>query len=132
MGQGMLIDKEYNWRGKTILIAEDEDINYLFIERVLMSTNATLVRANDGQKAIDIVNSNPNIDLILMDIRMPDVNGIEAAEAIKKIRPQLPVIAHTCYEKDFILDDYPLAHFDGFICKPVNINKLLEMVDRLI
>ena len=62
MGQGMLIDKEYNWRGKTILIAEDEEINYLFIERVLMSTNATLVRADNGQNAIDIVNSNPNID----------------------------------------------------------------------
>ena len=132
MGQGMLIDKEYNWRGKTILIAEDEEINYLFIERVLMSTNATLVRADNGQNAIDIVNSNPNIDLILMDIRMPNVNGIEATEAIKKIRPQLPVIAQTCYEKDLILEDYPQAHFDGFICKPVNINKLFEMVDRLI
>lgn len=127
----MLIDKEYNWRGKTILIAEDEDINYMFVERVLLATNVTLVRANNGQHAIDIVNSNPNINLVLMDIRMPDVNGIEAAEAIKKIRPELPVVAQTCYEKDLILDDYPKAHFDGFICKPVNINKLLEIIDHL-
>ena len=77
------------------------------------------------------MNSNPNINLVLMDIRMPDVNGIEAAEAIKKIRPELPVVAQTCYEKDLILDDYPQAHFDGFICKPVNINKLFEIIDHL-
>lgn len=128
----MLIDKEYNWRGKTILIAEDEEINYLFLERVLMSTNATLVRASNGQAAIDIVNSNPNISLILMDIRMPDINGVEATESIKKLRPALPVVAQTCYENEMNLDDYPHAHFDGFVSKPVNINKLLEIIDKLI
>ena len=67
----MLIDKEYNWRGKTILIAEDEEINYMFLERVLMSANATLVRATNGQAAIDIVNSNPNINLILAATPIP-------------------------------------------------------------
>ncbi len=128
----MLIDKEYNWRGKTILIAEDEEINYMFLERVLMSTNATLVRASNGQAAIDIVNSNPNITLILMDIRMPDVNGVEATESIKKLRPSLPVIAQTCYENEMNLADYPNVHFDGFVSKPVNINKLLEIIDKLI
>lgn len=128
----MLIDKEYNWRGKTILIAEDEEINYLFIERILMSTNATLIRATNGKFAIDIVNSNPNINLILMDIRMPDINGIEATEEIKKIRPALPIIAQTCYESDLDLASMPDARFDGFVSKPVNINILLEMIDRLI
>ena len=128
----MLIDKEYNWRGKTILIAEDEEINYMFLERVLMSANATLVRATNGQAAIDIVNSNPNINLILMDIRMPGINGIEATESIKKMRPTIPVVAQTCYENEINLADYPNTHFDGFVSKPVNINKLLEMIDRLI
>jgi CheY-like chemotaxis protein len=128
----MLIDKEYNWRGKTILIAEDEEINYMFLERVLMSANVTLVRAANGQAAIDIASNNPNINLILMDIRMPDIDGLEATEAIKKARPNLPVIAQTCYESEMNLSDYPNVHFDGFVSKPVNINKLLEMIDRLI
>ena len=128
----MLIDKEYNWRGKTILIAEDEEMNYMFVERVLMSTNATLVRASNGQNAIDIASNNPAINLILMDIRMPGVNGAEAAETIKKSRPNLPIIAQTCYENEINLDDIQSAHFDGFISKPVNINKLLEVIDRLI
>ena len=128
----MLIDKEYNWRGKTILIAEDEEINYMFVERVLMSTNATLVRASNGQNAIDIASNNPAINLILMDIRMPGINGAEAAETIKKSRPNLPIIAQTCYENEINLDDIQSAHFDGFISKPVNINKLLEVIDRLI
>ncbi len=128
----MLIDKEYDWRGKTILIAEDEEINYLFIERVLMSTNATLIRATNGKFAIDIVNSNPDINLILMDIRMPDINGIEATEEIKKVRPNLPIIAQTCYECDLDLASMPDVKFDGFVSKPVNISILLEMADRLL
>lgn len=128
----MLIDKEYNWQGKTIMIAEDEEINYLFIERVLMATNATLVRATNGKSAIDIASNNPNINLILMDIRMPDVNGIEATETIKNSRPNLPIIAQTCYESEMNLADYPTVHFDGFISKPVNISKLLELIDKLI
>lgn len=128
----MLIDKEYDWRGKTILIAEDEEINYLFLERILMSTNATLIRATNGRFAIDIVNSNPNVNLILMDIRMPDINGIEATKEIKKIRPSLPIIAQTCYESDLDMASMPDAEFDGFVSKPVNISILLEMIDRMI
>lgn len=128
----MLIDKEYNWRGKIILIAEDEEINYLFLERVLMSTNATLIRATNGKFAIDIVSSNPNISLILMDIRMPDINGIEATKEIKKIHPNLPIIAQTCYESDLDLSALPEARFDGFVSKPVNISIMLEMIDRLL
>ncbi len=128
----MLIDKEYSWRGKTILIAEDEEINYMFMERVLMATNATLIRATNGKFAIDIASNNPSIDLILMDIRMPEVNGIEASEKIKKIRPELPIIAQTCYESDLGISNIPNLKFDGFISKPVNINVLLEMIDKLL
>lgn len=128
----MLIDKEYNWRGKTIMIAEDEEINYMFMERILMSTNATLIRAANGKIAIDIINSNPEINLILMDIRMPDMNGIEATKAIKELRPEIPIIAQTCYENELDTEAIPGVKFDGFISKPANINVLFEMVDRLL
>lgn len=128
----MLIDKEYNWRGKTIMIAEDEEINYMFMERILMSTNATLIRATNGKIAIDIINSNPEINLILMDIRMPDINGIEATKAIKALRPEIPIIAQTCYENELDTESIPGVKFDGFISKPANINVLFEMIDRLL
>lgn len=128
----MLIDKEYNWQGKIVLIAEDEEINYMFVERVLKPTGATIIRALDGKEAVDIVASRSDIDLILMDIRMPNLNGIEAAEAIRKTRPNILIIAQTCYETDIDLSSITTVKFDGFISKPVNVNTMLTMIDRLL
>ena len=85
------------WNGKIILIAEDEIVNYMFLEVLLEETGATLIHAPDGQIAIDNVKSNSKIDLVLMDIKMPNVNGLDATKQIKAIRPQLPVIAQTAY-----------------------------------
>lgn len=125
----MLINKEYDWQNKCILIAEDEEINYMFIEKILEGTGAKLLRAINGKQAVDIVNKG-NVDLVLMDIRMPEMDGIEAAKIIKTTNPSMPIIAQTCHESDIDQSQISGTHFDGFISKPININKLIEMVDR--
>ena len=126
----MLINKEYDWQNKCILIAEDEEINYMFIEKILEGTGATLLRATNGRQAVDIVNGDRKVDLVLMDIRMPEMDGIEAAKLIKTSKPNLPIIAQTCHESELDQTQIAGTHFDGFISKPININKLIEMVDR--
>ena len=123
-----MIDEEYNWKGKKILFTEDEEINYLFLE--LAPTNVTIVRACNGREAIDMAVGDSKIDLVLMDIRMPEINGIDATIEIRKQRPNLPVIAHTCYDTDLNLSSLPNVKFDGFISKPVNISKMMRLINQ--
>lgn len=127
-----MIDTDYNWRNKKILITEDEEINYLFLERVLAPTNVTIERACNGKEAIDMACSDSSIDLVLMDIRMPEINGIDATIEIRKKRPDLPIIAHTCYDTDLNLSSLPNVKFDGFISKPVNIGKMMRLINQYI
>ncbi|HYW97430.1 MAG TPA: response regulator [Bacteroidales bacterium] len=117
-----------NWEDKVILIVEDEEINYLYIETLLQKTGAQVMHAWNGQQAIDIVKDNPSLDLVLMDIKMPIMDGYRATEYIKQFRPGLPVIAQTAYtlgdDKLKCLD----AGCDDYVSKPIRRNILYEII----
>ena len=90
----------FNWEGKNFLIAEDVESNYLFLERVLKRTHATIIWAQNGQEAVDVFKQHLNtipIDFVLMDIQMPVLNGLEATKIIKQIQHDIPVIAQTAF-----------------------------------
>jgi CheY-like chemotaxis protein len=116
----------------TILIAEDDNINFLLFQKIMQDKNYKILRAVNGQEAVDICISNPNIGLVLMDIKMPVMNGFEALEKIKAIRPDLIVVAQTAYssieDKEKILQ----AGFYGYITKPVNREKLFELINQVL
>jgi CheY-like chemotaxis protein len=122
----------YDFSGKKILIAEDERTNYLFLEALLKRTNAILIWAETGKTALDAVQKDSAIDLVLMDIKMPEMNGYEATHEIKKIRPLLPIIAQTAYalagEKEKILS----AGCDDYLSKPIMGKVLLEKIDNYL
>ncbi|HYX09569.1 MAG TPA: PAS domain S-box protein [Bacteroidales bacterium] len=124
-------ERERFWHGKTILIAEDEDANYLFLEEVLLPTGLTIVRANDGMHAIEHVHIHKP-DLILMDVKMPRLNGLDATRQIKNKLPDIPIIAQTAYamqeEKDLILD----AGCDGYVIKPIDRKKLMWTIAEFL
>ena len=86
-----------NFEDKTILIAEDEDNNFIFLQEVLYPTKVNIVRAKTGIQAVHIVKSQPEIALVLMDIKMPEMNGYQATTIIKEMKPKLPVVAQTAY-----------------------------------
>jgi CheY-like chemotaxis protein len=119
-----------SWEGKLFLIAEDDKFSYKFLEGFLKQTKADVLRACDGREAVDICRSSPNIDLVLMDIQMPEMNGIVATEEIKKFNKSIPIIAQTANavneEKLRCLE----AGCDDFITKPVNIAELFEKIDK--
>jgi len=122
------IRTNYNWEGRLFLIAEDDKFSYKFLEGFLKQTKAGVMHASDGRQAVEICRNNSNIDLVLMDIQMPEMNGLAATEEIKKFNRTLPVIAQTANaiseERTRCLN----AGCDDFISKPVNINELYEKI----
>lgn len=121
-----------DWTDKTILIAEDEDSNYLYLEAVLQKTGAKLIWARNGEEAIDACKQGEPIDLVLMDLQMPNINGYQAREAIKGIFPNTPQIAQTAFA---MADDEKRAMdagFDAYISKPIRKNNLLALVGRFL
>lgn len=110
-----------------LLIAEDDEVNFLFYKSFLGS-RLQLLRAKTGQEAIDLIKSNPNVDAVLMDMKMPIMNGYDAIKAIKKLKPHLPIIAQTAYampeDKKKALD----AGADDYISKPINRRHLLDKI----
>jgi signal transduction histidine kinase/ActR/RegA family two-component response regulator len=117
---------------KTILVAEDEDTNYAFIKEVLISRGYKILRAKNGKEAIDLSISHPDIDLILMDIRMPVKNGNESASEIARIKPQIPIIAQTAFGFSGESNYKSGRHFAGYLTKPFTSEQLVSVVNKYI
>ncbi|MGM0496605.1 MAG: PAS domain-containing hybrid sensor histidine kinase/response regulator [Bacteroidota bacterium] len=117
---------------KTILVAEDDIMNFLLVREFLIDTDADVQHAENGQKAVDLCKELNNVDLVIMDIKMPVLDGIEALKKIKKQNPNIPIIAFTAhaYEKD--KQKLLKQGFDEYISKPVKQKELLEMMGNLI
>ena len=124
--------KNINWKDMVILVAEDEDVNYKFIETILHKTQAQVLRAKTGIEAIDLCKKIGQINIVLMDIKMPVMNGFEACAEIKKIRPDLPVIAQTAYtSQDEILKGEEAGCVD-YITKPIDIRQLIHKINLYV
>ncbi len=121
----------YNWPDKTILIAEDEDSNFSYFKVLLSNTKAKILRAKDGKDAVDICQKN-KIDLILMDIKMPEMDGVEATGLIKKQLPDIPVIAQSAYlaSADFMFTTRNI--FNDILEKPISAPKILTMISKYL
>ena len=120
------------WKDRVILIAEDEDMNYRFLEAVLQKTQTQILRAKTGREAVELCKNISKIDLVLMDIKMPEMNGFDATREIKKLRPSLPVIAQTAYAAQDELIKCQQSGCDDIITKPIDINLLLKKITDLI
>src|SRR6056297_3044542 len=89
--------ENHNWSDRAILIAEDEKINYLFLKAVFEKSGARILWARNGQEAIDICQDHQGVDLVLMDLKMPVVDGNEATRQIKNNNPGIKIIAQTSF-----------------------------------
>jgi len=120
------------YKTKSFLIAEDEEINYLFLEELLKTTGAELYWAANGAEAVKQIEDHPEIDLILMDIKMPVMNGYEATQIIRKKNSKVKIIATTAYA--FVEDREKVmsAGCDSYISKPINIQLLMAEIQKLL
>lgn len=118
--------------GMTVLLAEDDRTNHELVVHLLEEFGVTVIRAENGKQAEEFVAANRNIDMfvVLMDIKMPVMDGIEACTRIKKMDSNIPVIAVTAYaqasDKERIAD----AGFDGFLSKPINRSVLISLLSK--
>lgn len=129
---GKELKNKYNWQGKKILIVEDDEMSYVYLKEILKSTQVDIIHAKNGREAIEMFESDPDIDLVLMDIKLPEMDGYEATSKIKQLRPDVPVVAQTAYA---MADDHQKilqVGCDEYITKPINRRKLLQTVDALI
>lgn len=115
-----------------ILIAEDEELNYLYIQTVLKPSGYHLIHAVNGEEAVNLCRQNPEIALLLMDIKMPVMNGVEATKLIREFRPELPIIATTAYAQTGDEHRFLEVGCNAYIAKPINKKKLLSLIRKYV
>jgi len=115
-----------------ILIAEDVESNFLYLNAVLSKIDSEIIWAKNGREALDIFSKTPDIDLILMDLQMPEMNGYEATKVIKSLNPTIPIIAQTAFamaeDRAKALD----AGCDEYLAKPIRSKDLLNIVEKFL
>ena len=113
-------------KGKKILIVEDDQSSRLYLNKILERAGVVIMNAGDGQEAVDAAINNPDIDIILMDIQLPVLDGYSALIKIREVRKDIVVIAQTAYgllgDKEKILN----AGFDDYIIKPILSQNLID------
>lgn len=119
-------------KDRKILIVEDDFSSRLYLNKILEKTGAILLNAGDGGEAVRMVISNPEIEVILMDIQLPVMDGYMAAEKIREIRNDMIIIAQTAYGLLGDRQRIAQAGFNDFLLKPILSNKLLEKLSALM
>ena len=120
--------KTINWRNKKCLLVDDNKDILLYLKRILIDTGITILTARTGIEAVEFVKSDPAIDIVLLDIQMPQMNGIEATKEIKKLRHNLPVIAQTAFAYEDDIDLILATGCDACLIKPIRREHLMTVM----
>lgn len=121
-----------DWSDKIILLADDEDLSYILISGLLSSTGANLIRVKDGRQALNTIKENKNIDIVLMDINMPELDGVNATIEIRKFNKDLPIIVITSMGSAEKKHECKEAGCNNFITKPPQMRELISKIGEFI
>lgn len=127
-----MINATPNWSEKRILIVEDEEINQIFFRTALRLTGANLVFANNGLEGVEKALGSNVVDCILMDIRMPVMDGYEAMRRIKEVNPNIPIVVQTAYAMTMDRDKAYTEGCDDFISKPIRLEILYSILAKYL
>lgn len=124
--------KPVDWSSRKCLLVDDNKDVLIYLNRILIDTGVTILLARSGVEAIELVRTTPDIDVVLLDMQMPEMNGIEATKEIRKIRKDLPIIAQTAFvfedDKDIIIE----AGCDACLIKPIRKDHLLTVMSSFV
>lgn len=121
-----------NWEDKTILIAEDTDTNYMLIEAILKKTKVKLDWVKDGGAVFDYLSTHESPDLVLLDIRMPIMNGYEVLKRLTEENFDKPVIALTAYAMREDTEKIKQSGFDDHIPKPFKLDIFFNVINKYL
>ena len=129
----MIPSMSVDWSNRTILIAEDDEISFKYLSLILSrKTGVNVLWAINGQMAVDFCREYDHIDLVLMDIQLPVIDGIEAIKQIKSFRSALPIIVHTANAYGEECERSFEAGCDEYVTKPANFQHLLYKIENLL
>ncbi|MCU4175433.1 response regulator [Carboxylicivirga sp. N1Y90] len=120
-----------NWEDKVILVVEDVDTNKIFFDAALRKTNAKILWAKDGKEAITLFQAN-RIDLVLMDLQLPIMDGYTATREIKKIDAEIPIIAQTAHVMSGEREKCLEAGCDDYLPKPIRLQILMDTLSKYL
>jgi CheY-like chemotaxis protein/anti-sigma regulatory factor (Ser/Thr protein kinase) len=121
---------QLNLKEETLLVAEDDEINYLYIRQIFKGTGFEILRAKNGKEAVEICEKNDRISIILMDIKMPVMNGYEAIKLIREIRPDVKIIAQTAFALNDEKEKALKVGCNDYISKPFRKDQLLALIAK--
>jgi len=116
----------------TVLIAEDEEFNYLFVEELLIKHSIYSLHAKDGLQAVELCRNNPQLKLVVMDLRMPELDGYEATVQIREFRPDLPIIALTSFALPPDIQKSTKYNFNAYLTKPLDHKKFSALIGEYL
>jgi len=123
-------DGKYLWPGKTILVAEDVESNYQLIEAILKDTGVKIVHVTDGIELLEKIHDGIKFDLVLLDLKMPRMGGVNAMKIIRESHKDVPIIVQTAYDQTNHRDQCKESGCNEFLVKPLRKKELLEMVNK--
>jgi signal transduction histidine kinase/DNA-binding response OmpR family regulator len=126
------ISSTHNWSHKTMLVVEDDETNAMYLNEIFRKTGVQILNAYTGAEALDIYEKNPRINLVLMDIRLPDTNGLHLTRLFKNRNPYLIIIAQTAYASNVDIQDCLDAGCNDYISKPILSERLFELIDKYL
>ena len=121
---------QYDWKNKSILIVEDDHANMLFLTKLLAKTNVNYHEALDGKTALNLFKTHEDIDLVLMDIRLPDTNGYDLTNIFKIIREDVKIIAQTAFAMEEDRIRCLKAGCDDYVPKPIDKELLMNKIKK--
>ncbi len=128
----LMVQQPIDWSYKKCLLVDDNKDVLIYLNRILVDTGVSVITARSGFEAIELIKAIPDIDVVLLDMQMPEMNGIEATREIRKIRKNLPIIAQTAFifedDKDIILE----AGCDACLIKPIKKEHLLSVMSDFV
>lgn len=122
----------YNWENLVFLVAEDIEMNYLFLAEALKKTGVKVLWAVNGQQAVEMCQSTVQLDMLITDIQMPEMDGFAATREISQMRPDLPIIGYTAYSYEGVREKMILAGAKECLIKPFEPKKLLLTIRKYL
>jgi PAS domain S-box-containing protein len=122
----------YQWESKNILVVEDDAVSYQYLHKILSKTNIKISHAFSGYEAVDFCDKHDDVDLVLMDIQLPGINGYQATEKIREFKPDLPIIAQTAHALPEDKQKSLEAGCDDYISKPIKRQLLLSKMEQFL
>lgn len=121
---------DFDWSDRTILIAEDDKVSYKFLEEIFKKTKAKIYHADNGLQAIEYCKAHHEIDIVLMDIQLPELSGLDATRVIKNLRRDLPIIAQTANAMSEDKEKCIEVGCVDYISKPINVATLFRKINK--